>query len=300
MNNQKFTSSPIGLMLLYFNVIPNIVPSIPPRRGPIYGIMLNIPVRNAIPNAAFMPSLAIRRRPRKFSRATPSISSTTPIKYLDSRYPISVIAFSVFSSCLSGTSEHTILVNRPSSLIKKKPMNTTEKRPMPRLVINDAAEPITVGNIAGLNRCWNSWNIAISIRKSGPSEENLSRKKLLNSASGSEMLLTTLSIFEIDTPFTMLLTSGIITNTIETMMPTTSKSDRVASSQDGADFPFILIFLNITISGFAISETTTAIRIYAKTLLKYQHAAQPAVTPAASSISFASLSTDLSFELIVK
>ena len=59
---------------------------------------------------------------------------------------MSVIAFSVFSSCLSGTIAHTMLVKRPSSFMKKKPMNTTENSPIPRLVRNDAADPRTDEN----------------------------------------------------------------------------------------------------------------------------------------------------------
>ena len=212
---------------------------------------------------------------------------------------MSRIAFSVFSSYLSGTREHTIFVNSPSSFIKKNPMNTIEKSAIPKLVTKDAADPITEGNTAGLKICWNSWKTAISIRKSCPSDVNLPRRKLLNSARGIAMPLTAFSILVIETPFTMLLTIGIITNTIENTRLRTRVIDNVASIHEGADLPFIFIFFISVINGFAINDTTTATSIYASTLLKYQQIAPPATNPAASNMYFASLSVYLSFCSII-
>ena len=107
-NIQKFTSSPIGDMLEYFSRMLNDVPRMIPMNGPTYGITFNMPVSTAMPMEALKPNLAISIRPRKFINATPIISSVTPMKYLDSRYPMSEMAFSVVFSCLSGTRAQTI------------------------------------------------------------------------------------------------------------------------------------------------------------------------------------------------
>ena len=56
---------------------------------------------------------------------------------------MSEIALAASSSCLSGTRALIMAVNCPSSLMKKKLMNTTEKMPIPRLEITEAAEPKT-------------------------------------------------------------------------------------------------------------------------------------------------------------
>ena len=82
---------------------------------------------------------------------------------------MSEMAFSVVFSCLSGTKAHTMLVNRPSSLMKKKDMKTTEKRPTPKLVRNEVAEPITEDMVDTLNIFWSSFTATTSRRKSSPS-----------------------------------------------------------------------------------------------------------------------------------
>ena len=50
-----------------------------------------------------------------------------------------------------GTPAHTISVNSPLSLMKKKPMKTTENIPTARLVMTDAAEPKNEENADTLN-----------------------------------------------------------------------------------------------------------------------------------------------------
>ena len=79
-NIQKFTSSPKGVALLYFNTRDRIVPSTPPISGPTYGMMFRMPVRNAMPMAALNPIRAMNISPRKLSSATPTTSMSTPIK----------------------------------------------------------------------------------------------------------------------------------------------------------------------------------------------------------------------------
>ena len=250
-----------------------------------------------MPIAALNPSLAIRRRPRKLISATPVISIRTPEKYLVRRCPMSESAFTAVSSYLSGTMAATILPKRLLSLMKKKLMNTTENMPMPRLDTIDAAEPITDENMDTSRNFFSSLKKTISILKSSPSLGKVSLMYWLKSAKGMDMFLAVFSMLLRDTPLTIPLTTGTIRVTMTKNKISMMHRVNDASSQSGAFFPFILIFWSRAIIGWAISDTTTARRMYIITLLKYQHTIAPMPMHRASSIYLASFSVYFSLSI---
>ena len=255
--------------------------------------MLRIPVRKAIPIAALKPRRAISSRPRKLISATPSTSMSTPMKYLESRYPMSEMACSVVSSCLSGTRAHTMFVNVPSSFMKKNPMNATENRPTARLVMYEAAEPIHDENTETSNMLWSSCAMTTSSLKSSPRRGKLWLRNALKSASGPAMLLREVSTLSREMFFTMPLMIGTTRHTNPMSPPITRNRETAAHIQQGSLLPFMLIFCMTPMSGFAMSETTTAMMMYRSTLLKYQQTMPMSRTAAAISMYFASLSVYL-------
>jgi galactitol-specific phosphotransferase system IIB component len=123
----------------------------------------------------------------KFIRATPVTSSITPIKYLERRCPMSEIAAAAFFSCLSGTNARMMLVNRSSSLMKKKLMNMTENRPTPKLDRKDVAVPMNEETLETSNIFCSSARIAVSILKVGPRFGKVLRSTSLKFANGTEI-----------------------------------------------------------------------------------------------------------------
>ena len=72
-----------------------------------------------------------------------------------------------------------------------------------------------------------------------------------------------------------------------------------ASTESGRDLPLILILLNIRMTGCPSSDTTKAASTYTSTLLKYQQAAQTTAATASFIIHPDSLSTFLSFSIVM-
>ena len=179
-------------------------------------------------------------------------------------------------------------------------MKATEKIPIQKLVSIEAAEPMNDENADTLKSFCTSCPIATSILKSPPRLGKHSLRKLLKSASGTAMLLAACSMLVIDTSFTMLLIRGTTRESNVSMPPITITSDNPASTQDGACFPRIEIFLKKPITGFAIRETTTAMRMYPSTLLRDQHRMPMMPRAAAIRMYFASLSVYLSlFSMVI-
>ena len=209
-------------------------------------------------------------------------------------------AFTAVSSNLSGTMAATILPKRLLSLMKKKLMNTTENIPIPRLDTIDAADPITDENTDGSRNFFSSSKRTISILKSSPSLGNVLLRYWLKSARGMDMLRAVFSMLPRETPLTIPLTTGTMRVTTTKNMITMMASVNEASSQSGAFFPLILTFWSSAIIGWAISDTTTARRMYMITLLKYQHTAAPIPIQMASKIYLASFSLYFSFSIARK
>ena len=139
-----------------------------PTRGPTYGIMLRIPVMNAIPMAALNPIRAMSHRNRKFRTATPMTSTRSPTKYLERRCSMSPMASITLCSIRSGTRAPTILRKSIGSLMKKKEMNTTEKMPTPKETKNEAMYSINDERDVRSNVLRRKEPMALSILKSGP------------------------------------------------------------------------------------------------------------------------------------
>ena len=97
-----------------------------------------------------------------------------------------------------------------------------------------------------------------------------------------------------DMPFNIPLTIGMIIVIAQMSVSITSSSESAARNQSGAFFPLMRIFCINPMTGFAINDTTTAMRTYTMTLLKYQQIAPIIAIPAARRIYLASLSTYLS------
>ena len=134
-----------------------------------------------------------------------------------------------------------------------------------------------------------------SILKSLPSCGKLFWRYSLSSARGTAIPRAALSMLTMEISLTIPLIIGMTDVRIEIRTPSTMIMENAASSQSGAFFPLMRIFCISPMRGLAISDTTTAIRIYASTLLKNQHVAQIAAAPAATRMYFASLSVYLSF-----
>ena len=145
--------------------------------------------------------------------------------------------------------------------MKKKPMKMTENRAIPRLVRNDAADPITEENTDTSNIFWISLKTVTSILKFSPSCGNEVLRKSLNSARGTAIPRTLFSMFNIDMSLTMPLTIGTVIVMTEASTPMTATSENAARSQSGAFLPLMLIFWSRVISGFAMSDMTTATRM---------------------------------------
>lgn len=150
---------------------------------------------------------------------------------------MSEIACSVVSSCLSGTSAQMMLVNVPSSLMKKNPMNATENSPTARLVIYEAAEPIHDENTDTLNIFWISSAIAVSMRKSSPSLGKLWLRNAFRSARGPAMLLSDASTLSSDMFLTIPLIIGTTRHANPIRSPMTIASENAARIQSGSLFP---------------------------------------------------------------
>ena len=183
--------------------------------------------------------------------------------------------------------------------MKKKPMNATENRPTARLVIYDAAEPIHDENTDTSNMLWISCAMATSTLKSSPRRGKLCLRNALKSASGPAMLLSEVSMLSREMFLTMPLMIGTTRHTNPMSPPMTRNSENAAHIQHGILLPLMLIFCISPMSGFAMSETTTAMMMYRSTLLKYQQTRPMSRTAAAISMYFASLSVYLSLLSII-
>ena len=103
-------------------------------------------------------------------------------------------------------------------------------------------------------------------------------------------MLAAFSILPSDNPFTMLLTIGKTIVITQPKITNREVSDNVAQIQSGICFPLMEIFCNPFIIGLANNETTTEVRIYTSTLLKYQQIAAIRQNIAVNRVYFASLS----------
>ena len=114
-------------------------------------------------------------------------SMIIPMKYLDNRFSIDLMALFMFSSYLSGTRAFIIFSRRLPSCKKKKAMNITENKPTAKFMKNDAIDEKALENEAILTNCFN-WSIATtSILKSGPTVGNVLMMVLLKLCRGPEI-----------------------------------------------------------------------------------------------------------------
>ena len=210
---------------------------------------------------------------------------------------MSEMAAVAFSSCLSGTSEPIILLNKPSSLVKKKLMKTTEKSPTPTLEIIDAADPSKDEKIDTSNRLCNSLKMLVSILKSCPRAGNDPLRNSLKLASGTEICVAAFSILAIEIPFAMLPIIGTIMVAIVSIPPISKNRAISADNQSGICLPRTFIFLNRVVIGRAIRDVTTAARMYTRTSLRYQQMAAIKQNTAAYSVYFASFSVYFSLSI---
>ena len=109
------------------------------------------------------------------------------------------------------------------------------------------------------------------------------------------MLPAEVSRLLIEMPLMMPLMIGTMDVSTQVMMVIVTSSVRAARNQSGAFLPFISIFFRSFVMGFPMRETTTAMSMYIRILLKYQHSPATTVAPAVIIMHLASLSVYLSF-----
>lgn len=152
---------------------------------------------------------------------------------------MSEIAAAAFFSCLSGTRAVTMLVNVSSSLMKKKPMNTTENRPTPKLERNDVADPMIEETFETSKSFCISARMAVSILNSLPRLGNAFLSISLRLARGTDICPAALSMLLRDMPLTILLTIGIIIVMTARSSDTMTSSVKAARNQSGSFLPLI-------------------------------------------------------------
>ena len=160
------------------------------------------------------------------------------------------------SSCLSGTRAQRILSNKPSSLMKKKAMNTTENTATTMSMTSDATEPTRPLTWLKLTSSLSLPNTTAVMSKSAPTSGNKPMIHSFTFSMGLE-LNCALSLMA-EASRTMLETKGTICVKSKTSKARISTMVKMAKSQLGALFPLMRIFFKSCMKGRPIMETTKA------------------------------------------